>query len=243
MKQLFFFLLLSSSLINAVPKPNGWNEVEHDTVFQAPTTVSSLAFSGNGEQLAAAGNLDETVTIWRLGPKQPSGRCLEGVRSVSFNNDGKGLLWDVERQESVGSMIHSQPQVIDFVSEDSCHMINSVAFGSAHAVTGGEDGVARLWDSRQRDAVLKLCHQSGPINGVAISGNERVVTAGGDGTARSWDLRRTQQAAHLLRHAREVHAVTFNEEHGMASAGCDAHVKLVKKLKPRVKRAVSFREH
>jgi serine/threonine protein kinase len=69
--------------------------------------------------------------------------------------------------------------------------VNDIAFASdgRHLVSGGEDGVVRVWDLQSEEVRRELKGHTGKILSVALSRDgERILTAGDDGTVRLWQL-------------------------------------------------------
>ena len=60
--------------------------------------------------------------------------------------------------------------------------------GEGLAVSGGGDGVIRLWDPRTPgDPGREVGHQDGRVTAVAVTGEGLIVSGGGDGVIRLWD--------------------------------------------------------
>ena len=67
----------------------------------------------------------------------------------------------------------------------------AVAWSSdgARVATGGEDGIAYLWDVKAEETEYALRGHRGAVTAIAISPDGRwLVTGGEDATARLWDL-------------------------------------------------------
>jgi WD40 repeat protein len=88
------------------------------------------------------------------------------------------------------------------------------------ALTGGDDGTARLWDlatGRLHGPPLK---HDGPVWSVAISSDGYSALTGGlDGTARLWDLATGQPKGRPLKHDDAVVAVAFSPDGTTALTG------------------------
>jgi hypothetical protein len=91
------------------------------------------------------------------------------------------------------------------------------------ALTGGADGIARLWDVADGRKVCGLPGHRGAIHAVAFSpANDRLaLTGGADGTARLWDVADRKEVGQLAGHRGAVHAVAFSP-HGRRALTGDA---------------------
>ena len=65
----------------------------------------------------------------------------------------------------------------------------AVSARRAHAVSGGYDGMVRVWDLAGAAAPRELTGHDGEVEAVAVSGDGRTAVSGGyDGMVRVWDL-------------------------------------------------------
>jgi WD40 repeat protein len=106
--------------------------------------------------------------------------------------------------------------------------VGAVAGIAAHGnllVSGGEDGVVRIWDLAQR----RLAHQrrghTGWIYAVAISPDGQVLaSAGDDATIRLWQLDTGQPAGVLFGHERRIRSLAFAADGRLVSGAEDGLV-------------------
>jgi WD40 repeat protein len=96
------------------------------------------------------------------------------------------------------------------------------------ALTGGGDGVGRLWDVATGKLLGPPLRHSGPISAVAFTADGRTACTGGaDGAARLWDVATGKSHGPPLRHPSRVDAVAFSTDGRTLLAGCmDGSVRL-----------------
>jgi WD40 repeat protein len=164
--------------------------------------VSSVAFSPDGNLLASASWLDNTVRLWDTSDPnnpQPVGQPLRGhtsfVTSVAFSPDGKTLasssgdktvrLWDLTTSADVKEL------AAPLTGGGDVYMVAFSADGRTLAA-GDSDRTVRLWDITDRRAPHAgpiLSGHTGPVKTVAFSPNGRTLaSAGNDRTLRLWDV-------------------------------------------------------
>lgn len=134
---------------------------QDDSGYDPASSVSfsTLAFSPDGQLLAAGEGLPEGVSFWPPTPLK-----------------GRIVVWKVSTGELISSMEHSDT-------------INSLSFSpdNRRIVSGSNDGTARIWDAKTGIEIQRLSHL-GAVTGVQYSTNGRaVMSASRDGTARVWD--------------------------------------------------------
>src|SRR6185369_12821512 len=77
-------------------------------------------------------------------------------------------------------------------------------------VTGGGDGMARVWEVRTDKAPLTLKGHTGSVTSVAISSDgKRIVTGSKNGTAKVWDAQTGKEVLLLKGHTAGVAALAF----------------------------------
>ena len=104
----------------------------------------------------------------------------------------------------------------------------AVAGIAAHGnalVSGGEDGVVRIWDLAQRRLVHQRHGHTGWIYAVAISPDGQIVaSAGDDATIRLWRLDTGQPAGILFGHDRRIRSLAFAADGRLVSGAEDGLV-------------------
>ncbi|MFE7467782.1 TIR domain-containing protein [Streptomyces sp. NPDC057499] len=147
----------------------------------------TVVFEPNGHSVAAAG-ADGLIRIWGVqgqgGMQTLSGHearvraiqyTSDGLRLVSVGEDGQTRLWQIASGES------------ELLGTVDGHVTSLCVLGSRLCVTGGSDGVLRLWDLESRT----LCGQARGHDGAILSllaapGDSTFLSAGQDGYLRSW---------------------------------------------------------
>jgi WD40 repeat protein len=93
--------------------------------------------------------------------------------------------------------------------------MSSVAFSpdGKWALTGSEDGTARVWSAETGQEEQRLEGHQGLVTSVAFSPDGKwALTGSADGTARVWLLATGQEVRRLEGHQRSVSSVTFSPD-------------------------------
>jgi WD40 repeat protein/serine/threonine protein kinase len=219
------------------------------TVELAGNGVESLAFSPDGQWLAAAlGNLaaglksDGRVQILDTQSGDPV-RALTGhtdaVLAVRFAPDSRRLasagydntvrLWDPATSEML-AVAHAHRDAV-----------NCVAFNEKGSVlaSGSNDGSVRLWDPHTLAPLCEPLPQASIVYAVAFGHDDRRLAVGcDDGTIRLWDVAARQKVAELRGHNDYVHALAFSPDGSrLVSASGDFTLRLWDTLSPQERRA------
>ncbi|WP_103964648.1 WD40 repeat domain-containing protein [Nonomuraea solani] len=165
--------------------------------------VRSVAIGGvDGREIVVSAGDDGTVRLWDPATRTPVGEPLRGHTAavqalaigqidsrtviVSGGADNKVRVWDAVTGSPIG------PLRGHLTAEKSFHhnVVKSVAVGQvedrAVIVSGGGDGVVRMWDTTadlpqgHLDEVLSLA--LGVVNDRSV-----IISGGNDGTIRMWD--------------------------------------------------------
>ena len=92
-----------------------------------------------------------------------------------------------------------------------------------HIVTGGEDGVIRVWDRDAGACTACLEGHNGPINAVILTDNRGLISASDDGTVRVWALDKPADLRPRAIHRGAVRAVCFAADGYTAFSTSDFH--------------------
>ncbi|MCY2992532.1 MAG: hypothetical protein NTY19_32320 [Planctomycetota bacterium] len=129
------------------------------------------------------------------GPLTSASFSPSGALAVTAGTDGAVKLWNVSEQDpGFGRVKLKIPQAHDGLAVNTAMFVADASGADAWLLTGGDDGVARLWDlsghERQsfvppgtpRDALAPVCCA------VCSPDGQRLATAHQDGTLRIWDV-------------------------------------------------------
>ncbi len=180
-------------------------------LLRGPANFASLAFSTNGQYLAA-GELGDraAVLIWKLdNPLRP--RILEGqfgtVTSVAFSPDGCLLATCAAYERCVRLWDFKRGQLVRTTSGHAFGT-TAVAFSPDRTTLAsvGGDGKARLWSVDTGEELTVLDGDTAGLNALAFSADGRTLIASGpfDNDVRIWELARRDQSdrGHLADAAR-----------------------------------------
>lgn len=219
-------------------------------VHMANMVVGSLAFSPNG-QLVAAGGQDGRIWLWQVASKKivwnTQGHIMDGyprdVLTIAFSPDGSILasggrdgtihLWDIVDGKLLKRLSLSTTRAT----------IQSIAFSpdGTMIASGAEDGFVRLWAVSAGRLVKTLEKQAIQIKSIAFSRNGQTLAAGGgqisedslfsnqsnDARIRLWKLSNGQQQEKLVGHTDIVRSLIFSPDgQFLASGGSDYTLRL-----------------
>jgi len=206
-------------------------EVERVSLHGYEGLVSSVAFSPDGERIAASS--PDALTVWDVGTRIEittlRGR-EQGAGPIAFSPDGKRIVsadapkairvWDVGSARQLLSL------------QGHKDWVYAVTFSpdGKYIVSGGEDKTVKVWDALTGREVMTCRGHTGSVYSVSVSSDgERVVSGGcqdaegnSDGTVKVWDIK---SGAELWssKHGWAVFSVAFSPDNKyVASGGSDS---------------------
>lgn len=210
----------------------------------SPGFIRSLAFSADGQQLAA-GSSDHVqvakshagaISIWNMAGRRLQATFPEdfGVFSVAFSPDGKQVAFGNGR----GVVKVLDPKTGKLLLEEKIGAGDTAVSYSAKGrwLAGGcQSGTLVVWSAADlKKQTLSLEGPAAPVLAIAFSHDESKVAAGGGtfppdktlGSARVWELS-TGSRLTTMRHGAPVMDVTFSADDTRVATAClDARARL-----------------
>ncbi|WP_179052046.1 WD40 repeat domain-containing protein [Nostoc sp. TCL26-01] len=167
-------------------------------------SINSVSFSPNGTTLASGSN-DNTIKLWNI-TKRKEIRTLNGhsatIRSVSFNPDGKTLtsrsddntikLWDITTEKEIRTFkpwnVATGKENRPITKSNSVVNVN-FASDSKTLVSGGSDGIIKLWDASTGKVIHTMTGHSNAVISVSFSPDGKTLVSNSyDETIKLWDI-------------------------------------------------------
>lgn len=203
--------------------------------------VTAAAFSRDGTRIVSA-SMDSSVREWDAVTGLPTPADQGRIRTVSFSPDGRQFASagddgsiKVWRNPPTGMPVRVFGQPSDAYKQRTYPTaINGLAFNpdGTQIVSGGNDGVARLWDANTGGLITALPNAAppGPYAGpehrmqtVAFNADgSRIVAVGWDGAIRLWDAHSHQPLA-VATAPYELWSVAFSPDGRHIATGTGAY--------------------
>ena len=201
-----------------------------ETVFCHGLGVYTVAFSPDGELLAACGD-GNIARIWDVARREEArsltvGEDLLYVGALAFSPDGKTLalpgeslypetepvrLWDVATGEE--RLAFSSDEYLD---------VHGLAFSpdGRMVASGNGDGAVHLWDAATGEILKTLSAHTDLVSGVVFSPDGKLLASGSyDGTVVLWDVAAGQALLTLNAHTDFVNGVAFSPDGKILASG------------------------
>ncbi|QRV98317.1 Vegetative incompatibility protein HET-E-1 [Ceratobasidium sp. AG-Ba] len=188
--------------------------------------VGCVAYSPNGEQIAAVGESDN-VYIWDAHTGRQVGQPLQGhtepVNSVAYSHDSAYIvsgsddntvrIWDAQTGKQIGQPLQGHTS-----------SVYSVAYShdSAYIVSGSGDNTVRIWDAQTGKQIGQpLRGHTSWVRSVAYSHDSAYIVSGsGDSTVRIWDAQTGKQIGQSLQgHTSLVYSVAYSHDSAYIVSG------------------------
>ncbi|WP_448267950.1 WD40 domain-containing protein [Nostoc sp. DSM 114159] len=214
-------------------KPNEKKEnraIEVNTLEGHSSTVISVAYSPNGQQLASA-SADNTIKIWDVS----SGQLLKSltshsstVRSVAYSPNGQQLasasddktikIWDVSSGQLLKTLTGHSSTVISVAYSPNGQQLASASF----------DKTIKIWNVSSGQLLKSLTGHSSTVYSVTYSPNgQQLASASFDNTIKIWDVSSGQLLKSLTGHSNYVISVAYSPNgQQLASASFDKTIKI-----------------
>jgi WD40 repeat protein len=176
--------------------------------------VNAVAFSDDGEQFVT-GTSEGWLCVWRTADLEPLFPPVktQSVSGVVFSRDGRTILVCGETEARLLDV--ARGAYTDAVmSHDAELRMASFGPGDRLILTAGDDGTARVWDSRRNfECLAKLSHDLLPVHVARVSPDGSLILTGSkDGFARLWDAYTGKTVGPVLRHGGTLHAAAFSHD-------------------------------
>jgi WD40 repeat protein/transcriptional regulator with XRE-family HTH domain len=177
--------------------------------------VMNVAFDPSDDRLIST-SMDKTARVWDL----ELGKAIlileghtdglissvyspDGAQIVTTSFDGSARLWDAQTGELEFVLIHSGPTLGPHFSPD----------GSLVAIADDTAVIARIWDTRTSEEVMRLEGHAEGLNEVVFSPDgSQLATAGSDLTVKLWDARTGTELKTFGGHTGWVFTVGFSPD-------------------------------
>ena len=195
-------------------------------------SVSKVLASADNN-LAISAGYDKTLRLWSIGTRPREVQCLRCHRApvmhlswaagvlASADRDGSVVSWDPRTGDATHLGAHgghaTALAAASYASPDEGAAGSSDAAGAGlmprGLLSGGQDGVVRLWDLRTRASAMETRVHEGAVNDIIAhrmpDGSPMVITCGADRRVLALDPRMSLQAVQVFQDHRDfVYSLT-----------------------------------
>ncbi|MFZ4656055.1 MAG: tetratricopeptide repeat protein [Caldilineaceae bacterium] len=201
--------------------------------------IVALAFSPDGQILAAGAANDNKIRFWQVKNGQPLGVLVGhsgAVAELAFSPDGKRLasssydyticLWDLQ---SLGLAAFDRQQPLHILRDHEAG-VWCVAFSPDGKLlaSGSKDQTVRLWDTTTGQLRHTLRGHTAPINTLTFRPDGQMIASSGqDCTVQLWHVASGQRLAQLNGHTKRIWRLAFSPDgEQLASGDWDHHIRV-----------------
>jgi WD40 repeat protein len=211
--------------------------------YRSPTRVQSVAFSPDSRLLAAVGDDEGSIKLWRLddatntwvADRKLMGQHQGAVRSVVFHptDENKMLTAGADGSAKLWQRGADDWQVVVTFGEGQTAPLNQAIFspaaedGSVQVLTASDDGKVRIYQESGELVRDDISHEAS-VRCVAMSADRAWIVAGTGNHAVVWKAsdRSTKPATTLDGHVAEVTSLAFSTDGRLITASMDKTAKL-----------------
>jgi serine/threonine protein kinase len=201
-------------------------------VFQnQQSAISALAFTGDADHFAAAGQVGAVALFDIRAPSAPP-TVLEGqdggaqaIASARFS----GLLISAGQDRSIKLWrTDTRSLARSWRGQGDALSALDMAAGGRSVASGSTSGSVRVWSASSSRSQRSFKAHEGRVTSVAFGPNDRLLaSAGEDGQVKLWDLRSGRPPRVFRGHAGPVHSVAFSPDgRRVLSAGQDGVIRV-----------------
>lgn len=195
--------------------------------------ITACVFDPSGQTLAAS-SMDRSISLWKSYPPHDNYGILPNVHKTAILDIAYSLDSEtIYSGAADGTLISTDLRTGERISRYSAHYgpLNSISVtisgGRELVLTGGDDGIARVWDFALdgKDPVAEFDDERDcPVTAVEWSSDGNQCFVGGvDNTIKVWDLRTTKVLYTLHGHTDTIASLSLSPNgHYLASYALDS---------------------